>query len=134
MGQQWSKKTLQELPGSVSLRVWGCVSYHGVGELVIVDGTMESTHNIDILDHNILDSVKNMFGDAMIPFIFQHNNALMHTAYNVQTWLDEHDIQEIQWPAQSPDINVAQNVWGTVLQNRVMRDRRSTKLVASSVT
>lgn len=112
---------------SVSLMVWGCVSYHGVGELVIVDGTMKSTDYIDILDHNLLDSVENMFGDAMIPFIFQHDNAPVHTARNVQTWLDEHDVQVIQWPAQSPDLNVIENVWG-MLQNRVMRDRPSTKL------
>ena len=74
---------------SVSLMVWGCVSYHGVGELVIVDGTMKNTDYIDILDHNLLDSVQNMFGEAMIPFIFQYDNEPMHTARNVQTWLDE---------------------------------------------
>ena len=55
---------------------------------------------IDILDHNLLDSVENMFGDAMIPFIL-HDNALVHTSRNVQIWLDEHDVQVIQWPAQS---------------------------------
>jgi len=27
---------------SIALMVWGCVSYHGVGELFIVDGTMTS--------------------------------------------------------------------------------------------
>ena len=50
--------------------VWGCVSYHGVGELVNMDGTMKSTDYTDILDHNLQDSVENMVGDAMIPFIF----------------------------------------------------------------
>ncbi len=68
-----------------------------------------------------------MFGDAMIPFIFQQSNAPVHTSHNVQTWLDEHDVQVIQWPAQSLDLNVIENDWG-MLQNRVMRDRPSTKL------
>ena len=58
---------------------------------------MKSTDYIDILDHNLLDSVENMFGDAMIPFIFQHDNASVHT---MQTWIDEHGVQVIQWPAQ----------------------------------
>ena len=53
----------------------GCVSYHGVGELVIVDGTMKSTDDIDILDQNLLGSVENMFGGAMIALIFQHDDA-----------------------------------------------------------
>ena len=55
----------------VSLMVCGCVSYRGVGKLFIVNGTMKSIDYIYILDHNLLDSVENIFGDAMIPFIFQ---------------------------------------------------------------
>ena len=62
--------------------------------------------------------------DTMIPFIFHHNNAPVHTTRNVQTWLDD---QVIQWPAQSPDLNMIENVW-SMFQNRVTRDRPSTKL------
>jgi len=46
---------------SVPLMLWGCVFYHGVGELVIVDGTKNSNNYIDILDHHLLDSVENIF-------------------------------------------------------------------------
>jgi len=38
---------------SFSLMQWGCVSYQGVGELIIVDGTMKSTDYIDIMDQNL---------------------------------------------------------------------------------
>ena len=62
----------------------------------------------------------------MIPFIFQYDNAPVHMI-NVQTRLDEHDVQVIQWFSQSPDLNVIENVWG-MFQNRVIRDRPSTKL------
>ena len=50
--------------------VGGCVSYYGVAELIILDGTMKSTDYIDILDHNFLDPVGIIFVDVMIPFIF----------------------------------------------------------------
>ena len=69
--------------------VWGCFSYHGVGKLVIVNGTVKSTDYIDNLDHNLL----NLFGDAMILFIFHHDNALVHTARYVHTGLDYNDVQ-----------------------------------------
>ena len=36
---------------------------------------MKSIDYIDILDHNLLDSVNNMFGGAMFTFMFQFNNA-----------------------------------------------------------
>ena len=68
-----------------------------------------------------------MFGDAMIQFIFPYDNAPVYTARNMQTRLDEHDSQVIQWPAQSPDLNVIENVWG-MLQNNIIRDRPSTNL------
>ena len=32
-------------------------SYHAVGQLVVVIGTMQSTDYVDILHHNLLDSV-----------------------------------------------------------------------------
>ena len=76
----------------VSVMVWGNVSYHGVGESFIVDGTMKSSDYFDILNRILLDSVENMFEDSMIPFIFQQDNTLVHTASIILTWFDEHDV------------------------------------------
>ena len=53
---------------------WGYVSYHGVSESVVVEGTLKCTDYIDILGHNLLDSTENMFGDAVLPFLSQHDN------------------------------------------------------------
>ena len=89
----------------ISLIVGGCVSFHGAGELIIVDGIVKGIDYTYILDHNLLDSVGNMFGDAMTPFIFQYDTATVQTTRNVHTWLGEHDVQVIQWPAQSPHRN-----------------------------
>jgi len=91
-----------------------------------VDGTIKSTDYIEILNYSLQDSVRNIFGDAMLPSIFQYDNAPVHTARNVHTWLDERYVQVIQWPAQSSYLKVIENV-GSMLQNRLMRDRPSTK-------
>jgi len=70
---------------------------------------------------------ENTFGDVMFPFTFQHNNAPVNIARNIHTWLDEHDVQMIQWPAQSPNLSVIEKVW-VIFQNRVMRVHPSNKL------
>ena len=99
MAEEWESNGARKLAGftgrySVSLMGWGCVSYHGVGKLVIVDCPMKSTNYIDILVHNYLDSVENMFEDTKNQFIFQHDNAPVHRTRNVKTWLDEHDVED----------------------------------------
>jgi len=43
---------------------------------------------------DILDSIGNMFGDGMILFISQYDNAPVHRTRNVKTWLDEHDVED----------------------------------------
>ena len=45
-------------------------------------------------------------------FMFQQHNAAVHRARNVEAWLDANATLVIQWPAQSPDLNHTQNVWG----------------------
>ena len=55
---------------NVSVMVWGCVTQHGVGELVVADESITLDVYIDILDQNLKQSIVNTFGDANAPFIF----------------------------------------------------------------
>ncbi len=107
---------------NVSVMVWGCVTIHGVGELVLVDGTVTHQVYIDILDQNLLESVENTFGDRRTAFVFQQDNAPVHKARNVERWLERQEIQTIQWPAQSPDMNLIKYLWDDI-KKTVMNDR-----------
>ena len=107
---------------NVSVMVWGCVTVHGVGELVVVNGNINHQVYINVLDENLLQSIENTFGDRHTPFIFQHDNAPVHKARNVERWLDQQEIQTIQWPAQSPDLNLIENLWDHV-KKQVQNDR-----------
>jgi transposase len=44
-------------------------------------------------------------------YIFQYNNAPTHTAYIVRDALAEIQIEVIEWPPHSPDLNPIENLW-----------------------
>ncbi|KAJ5502615.1 hypothetical protein N7463_001086 [Penicillium fimorum] len=43
--------------------------------------------------------------------IFQHDNAPTHTAYVVRNALSEMNIEVMEWPPHSPDLNPIENLW-----------------------
>ena len=45
------------------IMVWGCFTGHGVGRLYLVEGILEQNQYIRILEHEMLPSAQNLFGD-----------------------------------------------------------------------
>ncbi len=68
----------------------------------------------------MLLSADQLFKDA--DFIFQQHLAPAHTAKSTKSWLNDHDVDVLDWPANSPDLNPIVNLWGVVKSK--MRDTR----------
>ncbi|MBW0576537.1 hypothetical protein O181_116252 [Austropuccinia psidii MF-1] len=46
--------------------------------------------------------------------LLMEDNAPIHTARASTNWRNRHDIQKLNWPAHSPDLNPIENIWKTM--------------------
>ena len=74
----------------------------------------------NVLEDFMIPSAEDLYGDA--DFIFQQDLAPAHTARSTKTWFDAHAITVLDWPANSPDLNPIENLWGIL--KRKMRGTR----------
>ncbi len=100
--------------------IWAAMSSAGVGPLCFLKSTINTAIYQEILEHFMLPSADKLYGDA--DFIFQQNLAPGHTAKGTKSWFNDHGVTVLDWPANSPDLNPIENLWGIV--KRKMRDTR----------
>ncbi len=104
-----------------SVMIWAAMLSAGVGPLCFLKSTVNTAIYQEILEHFMLPSADKLSGEA--DFIFQQDLAPAHTAKGTKSWFNGHGVGVLDWPANSPDLNPIENLWGIV--NRKMKDTRS---------
>jgi hypothetical protein len=98
--------------GGISVSFWGCFSYCAIGPLQVIDGRLNSLKYQEILR----DIVKPQLEYSEVPLVFMQEKHKALTSIWTRAYLAANDIQYLDWPARSPDLNPIEKVWAIIKQ------------------
>jgi hypothetical protein len=90
--------------------IWGMIMARGVGRIVRIEGNLNKELYHDILQDDVLGTYHE---HRMNPcsFYFQQDNDPKHTSKIVKAWFVENDVDLLDWPPNSPDLSIIENLW-----------------------
>jgi hypothetical protein len=110
---------LPSVKHSLSVHLWGSVSYRGVGKIHFLEqgGRMNSHWYSCILQKELKETVIEQFGNIKNATV-QDDGAPCHRSKVVMNKFSKLGFKHMEWVGQSPDCNPIENLW-MVLKNKV---------------
>lgn len=105
--------------------VWGCFSRNGLGGISVLDGYMNSTKYIEVLNEKLIPTIQEK---QLSNPVHLDDSAPCHRTKQVKEWHRLNNINQVDWPGNSPDLNPIENIWGYMkskIRRRVIKNKTS---------
>jgi hypothetical protein len=115
----WVHKT-QQVPfqekahsGGISVMFWGCLSLAGRGPIVAIDGTMDANRYKRILREDLLPEATDAIEKGH-RVVVMHDGSKAHRNKKIDQYLEDCEVEFLDWPPYSPDLNPIENIWAWI--------------------
>jgi hypothetical protein len=103
--------------GGGGIMVHGALSYNGYLRIIRLKGKVNGDAYRNTLEDLFVD-----LNARFNTFTFAHDNAPSHTCKKVKSFLEVSEINTLDWPPRSPDLNPIENIWHVL--SEIVYDRQ----------